>query len=97
MDGIGEVGSFRAVPAPVLERNLNLARNAGEATIADDATKSDVVELSPQAELIADLSREHDIRVDKVAQIRAQIESGQYDLTMNEKLAASIDRIIEDL
>jgi len=96
MNGIGEVGLFKtAGPTPALDQQLRLARNSGE--VAEPKSASDVVELSPEAAIVADLSNEDDIRVDKVAEIRAQIESGQYDLTLSSKLATVVDRIIADL
>jgi anti-sigma28 factor (negative regulator of flagellin synthesis) len=96
MNGIGEVGLFKtASAAPALDQQLRLARSSGE--VAERNAATDVVELSPEAEIVADLSNEPDIRVDKVAEIRAQIESGQYDLRLSDKLATIVDRIIADL
>lgn len=96
MNGIGEVGLFKTAGAtPVLEQQARQVRETSDVTEPKPA--SDVVELSPQAQIVADLSNQPDIRADKVAEIRAQIESGQYDLTLSSKLATVVERIIADL
>ena len=65
---------------------------------ADVQTKptagGDKVELSNVDRLMTQL-KTNDIRVDKVASIRAQIEAGTYET--DEKLQAAADRMLDDV
>ena len=56
--------------------------------------KSDRVELSGVNHLLAAL-KTNEIRADKVADIRAQIDAGTYE--SDEKLDAAADRLLDDL
>ena len=66
--------------------------------IAADAPKqlpaSDRVELTGVSHLLKAL-KSNDIRTDKVASIRAQIEAGQYE--SDDKLEIAADRLLDDL
>ena len=105
MNGISEIGLFRSAviaPARVADAPGDASNPSGaparsDAVVSGAGVATDVVELSPQATLVADLSLQPDIRVDKVAQIRAEIESGQYDLTLDQKLAAVTGSILADV
>jgi len=55
---------------------------------------TDRLELSGTSQLLAAL-KTNDIRADKVAQVRAQIEAGTYE--DDAKLSATVDRLLEDL
>ena len=61
---------------------------------ATSSAKSDRVELSGVNHLMAAL-KTNDIRADKVAEIRAQIEAGTYET--DEKLDAAADPLLDDL
>ena len=56
---------------------------------------ADELDLSPQASLIDQVKAAPDIRVDRVADIRAQIEAGVY--ATDEKLDIALDRLLEEL
>lgn len=56
--------------------------------------RTDKVELSPVADLLKML-KANDIRTDKVAQIKAQIEAGTYE--DDHKLDVAADRLLDDL
>ena len=54
----------------------------------------DKLELSGMSHLLKTL-KSNDVRVDKVAEIRAQIEAGTYET--EDKLDAAADRLLDDL
>jgi flagellar biosynthesis anti-sigma factor FlgM len=70
-------------PSAVTESNAPTARTA------------DRLELSGVSHLFKTL-KNNDVRADKVAAIRAQIENGTYD-TDGRKLDAAIDGLLDDL
>ncbi|MHC4910692.1 MAG: flagellar biosynthesis anti-sigma factor FlgM [Planctomycetota bacterium] len=53
------------------------------------------MELSEHARLLDRLRQVPDVRTDRVAEIREQIESGRYET--EERLTVAIDRLIDDL
>ena len=66
-------------------------------TPADGASKpslADRVELSGVGHLLGAL-KSNDIRADKVASVRAQIEAGTYE--DDKKLNVAVDRLLDDL
>lgn len=56
---------------------------------------TDKLELSGASHLLKALKNGSDIRTDKVAEIKAQIEAGTYD--DEKKLDAAVDRLLDDL
>jgi negative regulator of flagellin synthesis FlgM len=56
---------------------------------------SDKVELSSASSLLASLKAGNDVRVDKVADIRAQIDSGTYET--DDKINGSLDGLLDDM
>lgn len=66
--------------------------------VSTDAPKqvrvTDKVELSGMSHLLAALKK-NDIRADKVAQIKAQIQAGTYE--DGKKLDVATDRLLDDL
>src|SRR5688500_20393088 len=58
------------------------------------ARSADKLELSGVSHLLKTL-KSNDVRVDKVAQIKAQIEAGTYET--EEKLDVAADRLLDDL
>ena len=54
----------------------------------------DKLELSGMSHLLKTL-KSNDVRVDKVAQIRAEIEAGKYET--DDKLDIAADRLLDDL
>lgn len=60
-----------------------------------DASRSDSVELSAGAARLADTLADPEIRVQKVARVRSEIQNGVYDTTG--KLEAVLNRILDDI
>ena len=61
-----------------------------------DATQgADQVDISPQADLISRVRDVPDIRADRVADIRQQIEAGTYETT--EKLDVALGRLLDEI
>jgi anti-sigma28 factor (negative regulator of flagellin synthesis) len=58
------------------------------------STKADKVELSGVSHLLTSL-KTNDVRVDKVASVKAQIEAGTYET--DDKLDIAADRLLDDL
>jgi anti-sigma28 factor (negative regulator of flagellin synthesis) len=58
------------------------------------APGADKLELSGMSHLLKTL-KSNDVRADKVAQVKAQIEAGTYET--DEKLDAAVDRLLDDL
>lgn len=56
---------------------------------------TDKLELSGASHLLKALKSGSDLRTDKVAEIKAQIEAGTYD--DDKKLDAAVDRLLDDL
>jgi negative regulator of flagellin synthesis FlgM len=59
------------------------------------AQPQDQLTLSPEALLASRIQQLPEIRNDKVAEIRAQIESGKYESA--EKLDVALDRLLDEL
>ena len=65
-----------------------------DAPPAQPARGADQLELSGMSHLLKTL-QSNDVRADKVAQVKAQIEAGTYET--DEKLDAAADRLLDDL
>lgn len=90
MSGINGVGS----QSPVQK----IVSNPIQKTIPTDApkttTSADKVELSGMSHLLKAL-KNNDVRTEKVADIRAQIEAGTYE--DDAKMDVAVDRMLDDL
>ena len=75
-----------------------LTTNPIQKQVGADAPKqmpaTDKLELSGASHLLKSLQK-NDIRTDKVAEIKGQIEAGTYD--DEKKLDAAVDRLLDDL
>jgi negative regulator of flagellin synthesis FlgM len=80
--------------SPVEKIAAKPVRKEIAANSATPTPKSDRVELSGVNHLLAAL-KTNDIRADKVAEIRAQIEAGTYET--DKKLDIAVDRLLDDL
>ena len=60
-----------------------------------ELTGVDQLDISHEAELISQIHDIPDIREDRVAAIRAQIEAGTYDTA--EKLDIAVDRLLDEI
>ena len=86
IDGVGNTGPIR--PAA----NQPVARPAGTEA-AGQARAAYKLELSDMSRLLASLK--NDMRTEKVAEIKKQIDAGTYETP--EKLDAAVDALLEDL
>ncbi|HEV2292601.1 MAG TPA: flagellar biosynthesis anti-sigma factor FlgM [Tepidisphaeraceae bacterium] len=90
MSGINGVGHNSPVN-PIVSNPIHKSIPA-EAPRQMGAT--DKVELSGMSHLLKAL-KTNDVRTDKVADIKAQIEAGTYET--DEKMDAAVDRMLDDL
>jgi flagellar biosynthesis anti-sigma factor FlgM len=76
-----------------------LTSNPIQKTLGAEAPKqlpaSDRLELSGVSHLLKALKTNGDVRTDKVAEIKAQIEAGRYE--DDKKLDVAVDRLLDDL
>ena len=80
-------------PAPI--QQTTSAKPAAAPAASTPTRAADRVELSGVSHLLKKLQN-NDVRVDKVAEIKAQIQAGTYD-TDDRKLSASLDGLLDDL
>lgn len=88
INGIGNASPVQKIISQPVYREVA----AGPTTAA--ARPSDQLQLSGVSHLFK-LLKTNDVRVDKVADIKAQIEAGTYE--SGHKLDAAIDRLLDDL
>jgi flagellar biosynthesis anti-sigma factor FlgM len=86
-------------PGPV-QRSLPIgpAKSAGPAAKAQSAipaTPKDAVEISSAGQLLDKLSKSPEVRAERLAQIKAAIDSGQYD--SDEKLEAALMNLFQSI
>ena len=62
---------------------------------AIDNTPLDQVEISAEADFVSQIHDLPDVRADRVADIRAQIESGVYET--NEKIDVAVGRLLDEI
>jgi negative regulator of flagellin synthesis FlgM len=76
-----------------------IVTNPIQKTIPADAPKqlpaTDRLELSGVSHLLKALKANGDVRTEKVAEIKAEIEAGRYE--SDEKLDVAVDRLLDDL
>ena len=90
MSDINRIGSNSPVQ--------KIVKDPVQKQVAADAPKqlraNDRVELSGMSHLLKAL-KSNDVRTEKVADIKARIEAGQYE--DDKKLDAAVDRLLDDL
>ena len=64
-------------------------------SVATQLDTTDHIDISSEAQMLAGMNDIADIRASRVADIRSQIELGQYETT--EKLDAALDRMLDEL
>ena len=69
--------------------------SAASAPASSSLTEVDQLDISPSADLASRALDGSDIRADRVAQIRAEIEAGGYD--SDEKLNVALDRLLSEI
>lgn len=90
MSGINGVGHN----SPVHKVVSNPIQKSTPADAAKQTGATDKVELSGMSHLLKAL-KSNDVRTDKVADIKAQIEAGTYET--DEKMDVAVDRMLDDL
>jgi flagellar biosynthesis anti-sigma factor FlgM len=90
-----QMSSINGLGQPVPIQQTSSAKPAAAPDAAAPTRASDRVELSGLSPLLTTL-KNNDVRVDKVAQIKAQIEAGSYD-TNDQKLNGALDGLLDDL
>ena len=60
-----------------------------------DLNQVDQVDISPEADLVSRINELPDIRTDRVAEIRAQIEAGTYET--DDKMETALGRLLDEL
>lgn len=90
MSGINGVGHI----SPVHKVVSNPIQKSIPADAAKQTGATDKVELSGMSHLLKAL-KSNDVRTDKVADIKAQIEAGTYET--DEKMDVAVDRMLDDL
>ena len=71
------------------------ADSAAEQRSLDAVQDADQLDISPEADMISRLRDVPDIRADRVAEIRHQIEAGTYETS--EKLDIAVGRLLDEL
>lgn len=87
INGVGQTNRINPVAAP-----KPTAKSAQ--TASTTANRTDKVELSNVNALLTKL-KTNDVRTDKVADIKAQIDSGKYET--EDKIDTAIDKLMDDL
>lgn len=90
MSSINHIGG----PSPLQRVTANPIQKQVGADAPKQMPATDKLELSGASHLLKSLQK-NDIRADKVADIKAQIEAGTYD--DEKKLDAAVDRLLDDL
>ena len=87
--GIGQIHGPQSISAPHGPRHAAPAQPS-----AGDLHGIDQLDISPEADLVSRVRDLPEIRTDKVAAIRAQIESGVYET--DEKLDLAVSRLLDE-
>lgn len=90
MNEVGPINSV--VPHEVGRARAEFRRGADRMASPE---RDDRVEISTTARALSEADATSDVRTDKVAQIRAAIERGDYET--DEKLDVTIDRLLSEL
>ena len=89
---VNETGGVQG-PSPI-QPQRNVA-GSYQKSAPESARKADKAEISDLARFLSNLTETDEIRHDKVAEIRAQIEAGTYET--DAKLSEAVDKLLEDL
>jgi anti-sigma28 factor (negative regulator of flagellin synthesis) len=89
LGGTGNAGPVQRVVTNPIQKQI-----PADAPVQLPATANDKLELSGVSHLLKTL-KNNDVRTDKVAIIKAQIEAGTYD--DDKKLDVAVDKLLDDL
>jgi anti-sigma28 factor (negative regulator of flagellin synthesis) len=81
--------------SPVQKVTTNPIQKSIPAEAPKQLPVADRLELSGVSHLLKALKSNGDVRTDKVAEIKAQIEAGSYE--NDKKLDVAVDRLLDDL
>ena len=87
--GAGQVHGAQQIAAP---HNQQLTQPAGQTTSVDT---TDTVQFSAESQLVAQANEVPEIRQDRVNELRALIESGQYETA--ERTEGAIEQLLNEL
>lgn len=80
-------------PQPISSPHHNRASESLNST--QGPREADQLDISPEADLVSRIHDLPEIRADRVAEIRAQIESGAYETEA--KLDVALDRLLDEI
>ena len=87
--GPGHIDGPQSIKAPHRTR----AVEAEPAT--ENLQAPDQVDISPEADFVSQVNNVADVRAERVAEIRAEIEAGSYET--DEKLDVAIGRLLDEI
>jgi len=73
----------------------NKVQTVESQSVATQLDTADHVDISSEAQMLASMNDISDIRAERVAEIREQIETGQYESA--DKMDAALDRMLDEL
>lgn len=74
---------------------LQRAQSTAPQKAAQPLHGADQLDISPEAELVSRINDMPDVRADRVAEIRSQIEAGTYET--EDKLNVAVGRLFDEL
>ena len=72
----------------------NQVQSVENQSVATQLDTTDQVDISSEAQMLAGMNDISDIRAERVAEIREQIETGQYETA--DKMDAALDRLLDE-
>lgn len=90
-----QIRGTSGVQTPTQVNFANRIQSTEPSNVATQIDTTDQIDISSEAQQLAGLNEAPDIRADRVAEIRQQIETGQYETT--EKLETAVDRLLDKL
>ena len=73
----------------------NKVETADKSAVATRIDTADQVEISSEAQMLASMNDTSEIRAERVAEIREQIETGPYEAA--DKLDTAVDRLLDEI
>ncbi len=90
--GLGSAHGPQSVQGP---HRSQPSQQAQPAQPRRSAVGVDELDISPEAQLLSQVREVPEIRADRVAEIRAAIESGTYET--DEKISLAVDRLFDEI
>ncbi|MBN00804.1 MAG: flagellar biosynthesis protein FlgM [Planctomycetaceae bacterium] len=87
--GPGHIDGPQSIKAP------HRVRAAEPNTTTDDVQNLDQVDISAEADLVSQVNNIADVRADRIAEIRAEIEAGTYET--DEKLDVAVGKLLDEI